>query len=867
MTPKAPFADCDNCPLYDRPCVPSHLPVNARLLVVGEAPGSEEVNQGVPFVGDAGKVLDHALRFAGLPPEQVARTNAVLCRPEGNATPDDTAIDACSKRLKHDIAQAGVNTVLALGNTALQALDSLQIEQSIIDGKPQMGYSGGVMSRRGAWYPLGKGSYLAALHPAAVLYKPDNAQAFIADVQKAVAAVKGAKRQPYQPTKLQYIICDAGNLVKTLEYVKRIPSDAVVAFDVETGGFSFYDTPSTDKAEFLALGISYQQYRSVVFPIEMLQRLDVLMVLQDLFNRCKPLAHNAKFDQQHCYNIGLSIPKVAHDSMLASYVLDEVGMHGLKPLTASKLDCTDDYEYRLVTSWFEEQKIKKEDRNYAMVPKDRLYEYLAIDANTTLALHQALAPELEAQQLTEWPYTNVLIRASNAITQVELNGIMIDVPYLQKLRGYTSKRITEHLAMLQAQVTERVKQWLQEGKIVVPIAPWIKTRETYAKCLQRLRDDFNPGSWQQVQVYLYDVLKLTHTGKLSYKADPRSTAEENLLSLRPNDTTGFITALIEYRRLLKIQATYIDNLLRLADVDDRVHINFKLHGTEVGRLSAADGLHGIPRPSDVYGKAIRGSFIAPKGKKLVAPDYSQAELRVFAAESKEPTMLEPYRAGADLHDETAVMIAEPLADYFKHHFLVDHDGDWEATKQCTTCKEIRTLAKNVNFGEIYQGGPSGIASMLGGVIPLGVIALVLRIKREKQTVAASWKAQQLRTARAQGYVQSRFGYRRRFPIITDDNLDEVKKAAVHMPIANGAAVLTLLAICELVEAGIKVCGTWHDSIIAEADEADAPRVAALMADVMVRLGELYYPELPFKVDCDISDRWYSSPPDLDALEA
>lgn len=121
MTPKAPFADCDNCPLRERPCVPSHMPVNARLLVVGEAPGSEEVNQGIPFVGDAGKVLDNALRFAGLPPEQVARTNAVLCRPEGNATPDETAVDACSKRLKHDIAQAGVNTVLALGNTALQA--------------------------------------------------------------------------------------------------------------------------------------------------------------------------------------------------------------------------------------------------------------------------------------------------------------------------------------------------------------------------------------------------------------------------------------------------------------------------------------------------------------------------------------------------------------------------------------------------------------------------------------------------------------------------------------------------------------------------------------------------------------------------
>src|SRR3982750_17683 len=96
IKPKAAFADCANCPLVDRPCVPSNMPIGASLLVVGEAPGRDEVQTGRPFTGPSGQLLDHIARAAGIDPATIARTNAVLCRPEGNATPSGSAIAACA---------------------------------------------------------------------------------------------------------------------------------------------------------------------------------------------------------------------------------------------------------------------------------------------------------------------------------------------------------------------------------------------------------------------------------------------------------------------------------------------------------------------------------------------------------------------------------------------------------------------------------------------------------------------------------------------------------------------------------------------------------------------------------------------------
>lgn len=883
--PKALYADCQNCPLSDRPCVPSYLPERAQMLVIGEAPGKDEVTAQRPFVGPSGQLLDHAAKLAGIEPSSIARTNAVLCRPEGNATPPYDAVVACSKRLAHEVNTAGVSVLVPMGNTALSAVDRLSHRTS--------NNTGTITARRGRWYDLAHYQVLPTFHPAYVLRNPGAMTQLVSDVQKVARAINPqhkATHKPFNTADVRYIPCDDTNKHRVIEYLNRMPDNAILAFDIETNGLQWYGTPSTTADEVLCLGMAWKANQVVIIPIDYLEAYtteyeisvsfdaSIYIAVKHAFKRGKPIAHNGKFDQHGLTQVDLH-PQLYADTMLMHYVLnEEKGTHGLKNLVPEWLDCDDDYEQRLVHSWFEANKIKKEDRRYGLLPKENLYEYLAIDVAATLELYKRLQAALEAENLADWPYQNVLAPVANAIMHVEENGIKVDVPYLQKLGAYIDRKLAELEAPIIARVKADVLEWLAHGNIVVPRANWIKSRETYANCIARLRDDFNPGSWQQVQVYLYDVLKLKHTKDLGYKTDPRSTAEDALLSVWPNDTSGFVQQLLEYRRLEKIKGTYVNKLLLMADVNDRVHINYLIHGTEVNRLSATDAMHGIPRPGDVnpitgekdiYGAAIRGSFIADDGNVLIIGDYSQAELRVFAAESGEPTMLEPYNNDEDLHDNTAVMIADGLADYFAHHFLDDHDGDWQATKACPICKEIRTTAKNVNFGEIYQGGAYGIWSMLGGKIPLKFVAAVLKIKRERQKVAANWKETQFRKARSQGFVQTRFGFMRRFPLIVEDNLDEIKKACVHFPIASGASILTLLSIVALDNAGVKVCGTWHDSIIAECAIEQAEYVAHLMQSTMQSLGERWYPEVKWKADIDrnkdgsFPTMWYGGRPSLD----
>ena len=128
MDAKAPLAHCGNCPLRDRPFVAGHGPLMTDRVIVGEAPGQQEVVQGKPFVGKAGGRLDDALLAAGVDRLAVLLTNTVLCHPVGNESPPPGAVQACHDRLVTEIRVRMPSKVLALGTTAGKALTG--------DGRP-----------------------------------------------------------------------------------------------------------------------------------------------------------------------------------------------------------------------------------------------------------------------------------------------------------------------------------------------------------------------------------------------------------------------------------------------------------------------------------------------------------------------------------------------------------------------------------------------------------------------------------------------------------------------------------------------------------------------------------------------------------
>jgi uracil-DNA glycosylase family 4 len=134
---------------------------DADLMFVGEAPGFHEDKQGVPFVGQAGKLLDRLLDGIGLTRGDVYIANVLKCRPPGNRDPVPDEIEACEPYLFRQIELVEPRVVATLGNFATKLLSGSQAGITRVHGKEQDVVLGG---RRVLLYPL--------YHPAAALYTP-----------------------------------------------------------------------------------------------------------------------------------------------------------------------------------------------------------------------------------------------------------------------------------------------------------------------------------------------------------------------------------------------------------------------------------------------------------------------------------------------------------------------------------------------------------------------------------------------------------------------------------------------------------------------------------------------------------------------
>lgn len=857
---KYPGANCfdgkTKCPLYDQPIVEPWNIENGEILFIGEAPGTQEVLEGIPFVGQSGQLLDKVIERCGRDPLKIAKTNACLCRPhrqpDGSVTPPLEALTACQGALENVLATFPGRIVVALGATATVALDDYSDND----------HEGGILARRGVWckaavdswglhevpesmkpYSLRLLHYMPTLHPAFVLRSPGYVQKLIDDISTAYQGPE--KKHKFLSTPYQ-IIEDFEALKSMIVELRAAP---IVSFDIETEYLQWFDSPSKKGASVLCLVFAGTTEKAYIVPDSTLDQPRVLEFLQMFFDQTPVLAHNGKFDVTVCKaKLDLNITLI-DDTLLMHYTSNEgKGGHGLKEL-ASETFQLEDYEESILAPIFKKHKMNRDNRNYGIIPRDVLYQYASIDAVVTLALYAVLRERVKEDDQFDWPYRNVLINASNALGQVELNGIPIDRPYLQKvlkLVNYEVEKLTEKLRAIV--LLEAVDDIKHDG--------WIKA------IIKTPEIGFNPNSSIQVSYVLYEVFGL-QLHRRPLKETTTNTGKEclKILSERYPDHE-FLTTLKEYRRVEKIRSTYVETLLRIADKDDRVHVNFLIHGTEVGRLSASDSLHGIPNPEDddvpslkQFGAMIRGAFIATPGYKLIMADYAQAELKCLADETQEPFLVNAYNAGLDVHDETVKIMCKPMGyDYAE----LSNDAN-KSTK-----KNIRRLAKNVNFGGLaYGGGASAISALTG--IDQNTVKQVMDHYYDKLSVARQWQKNQFRFAKKHGYVRNRFGFMRRFILQTQNNIDEIRKGCVHAMIACDASYLTMLSICEMVDRGIIVVHTIHDSIIALARNEVADQTGAQMKEIMEGVGSQWFPSVPWKADIEIDDCWYSKRPNLDGV--
>lgn len=782
---KHPRARCEECPLYNQPYVPSHLPEGATVIAVGEAPGQDEVLEGVPFVGPSGKLLNAVIENNGHDPEKMAKTNIVSCRPPNNRTPAPEEEACCHDRLNHELwsyKSDDVN-VLALGKTAALALTG--------------GFSIGTWDQ----------NIITTWHPAYVLRNATAATRMIRDVRRAFEGPEDPPSFMIQAPEVRWI-----RSVRQLEEeLAEVPAETWVSVDFETDNVVWYDRPGKKADAVLQYGISWNDNFGLVIQDDLLYDVPgTIEVLQEFHDRedLYFTAQNGKFDCLFALaHFGLRI-RLDFDTMLGHYILDENSRHGLKDMAAEEFGMPD-YEAELVQKY-----LKNKNDSYSKVPEKDLAQYLAYDLVVTNELSSRFLRRLFEQNMLLWPFRNIMMRAHQAMITQEWLGLHIDRPYLLNAQ----KLMDTKLAELSVEAGEMTGH---EG--------------------------INLNSPQQVAVVVYDDMKFPACRVR--KLGQRSTAHG---ALQQHIGTGndFIDLLFFYRRIHKLKRSYLDNMLEAADMNDNVHPTVWLHGTEIGRLSMRNpAAQTIPRAGQkidfpvghkyfdspyTSGAVIRGAIIPEPGKALIVSDYSQAELRGAAAESGDAFLLEVYRVGRDLHTEVALEM---------------YGGGFT--------KEQRVRTKMFNFSYLYGGNEYSFAMDAG--LPIQTARDFVRNYNEVMPQLAQYRVDQYNKLVADGYVTSRLGRRRRFPLITNKNRDDARKAAVHAPIASLASDLTLLSACQLVEEGYEVRLTVHDSVLVTCDITDQERVAKYVEGVMTAIAEELVPEVVWKADAEIRTRWAEPP--------
>ena len=352
--------------------------------------------------------------------------------------------------------------------------------------------------------------------------------------------------------------------------------------------------------------------------------------------------------------------------------------------------------------------------------------------------------------------------------------------------------------------------------------------------------EFNVNSPKQLCEVLFEKLKLPpiKKTKTGYSTDEDVLTQLALQHELPAE-------ILNYRSLSKLKSTYVDALPRLVNSDTgRLHTSLHQTVTATGRLSSSDpNLQNIPIKGE-WGRRIRAAFITNAGWVLLSADYNQIEPRILAHLSRDPVLIGAYGRGDDIHTTTAMQIFGLAAD------------------QIT--KDMRRVAKTVNFGIIYGISPFGLSSQLGisnQEAKRYIDAYFARFEGVKAYIDRT-----VTEAKANGYVTTLLGRRRPIPELRSSDPTQRsfgERIAMNSPIQGTAADVIKLAMLavhrRLVTEGraARILLQVHDELILELPEAEADSVRPIVTEEMERVIELV---VPLKVDIGIGKNWSEAHP-------
>jgi len=584
-------------------------------------------------------------------------------------------------------------------------------------------------------------------------------------------------------------------------WMKKLQQCTLFAFDLET------DSLDTLSANIIGLSFATAPGEAAYLPVahdyldapEQLDRKAVLARLKPLLE--DPKAHkvgqNLKYDRGVLANYGIELQGIAFDTMLESYALNSVaGRHDMDTLAARWLN------HKTVT--FEEIAGKgKNQLTFNQIALEQAAHYAAEDADVTLQLHLKMWPELEKEAGPKTVFEQVEMPLVPVISRIERNGVLID----QNILATHSQELGSRLAELELKAHELAGE------------------------------PFNLSSPKQLQTILFEKQGIKPTKKTPGGAP--STSEEVLAELALDYPLPKV--ILEHRGLSKLKSTYTDKLpLMINPHSGRVHTSYHQTVTATGRLSSSDpNLQNIPVRND-EGRRIRQAFIAPKGYRIVAADYSQIELRIMAHLSQDKGLLTAFASEQDIHRATASEVFGVALD--------------------KVSGEQRRSAKAINFGLIYGMSAFGLSRQLN--IGAGEAKKYMDLYFERYPGVLQYMESTRELAAEKGYVSTLDGRRLYLPDIKASNAMRRKaaeRAAINAPMQGTAADIikrAMIAVDEWLKpqtsGDVKMIMQVHDELVFEVQSGAVDVASAKIRELMEGSMKL---DVPLRVDIGVGDNW------------
>jgi DNA polymerase-1 len=443
--------------------------------------------------------------------------------------------------------------------------------------------------------------------------------------------------------------------------------------------------------------------------------------------------------------------------------------------------------------------VVKKGQDFSNIDVNKACEYAAEDALITFKLFHTLIAKFDEDEYKDLKDIafNIEFPFIDVLLEMERNGIKIDQEFFSKLQ------VKNH---------NKLKQ----------------LAEDIYECAG---SQFNINSPKQLGVILFETLALPAGKKTKTGYSTNEAVLQGLV-----DQHEIIKLLLEYRELHKLQSTYVEPLLKLAKENElsRVYTSFIHTGTATGRLSSKNpNLQNIPVRTEL-GREIRQGFVSSEGKTLIGIDYSQIELRLLAHFSQDEALLNAFNSGADIHLQTAI------------HIFGEEDA-----------KNMRNVAKSINFGLLYGMGARKLGETLG--IPAKEAKVYIDSYFKTFPTVKEYLGSIEQFVLEQGFVKTLIGRKRFFDF---ENANGMQKAAflregVNSVFQGSAADLIKLSMIDILEKyknnnQVKILLQIHDELIFEVNEEFVDEAKNDLKNIMENIYKL---SVPLQCSVSIAKSW------------